>query len=40
VASKLKNDFEAKRLAEKMKIMVDEYGVIYGFKGWEFFPIE
>jgi hypothetical protein len=23
-----------------MKIMVDEYGVIYGFKGWEFFPIE
>lgn len=40
VTGKLKNDFEAKRLAEKMKIMVDEYGVIYGFKGWEFFPIE
>lgn len=36
----LKNDHEAKQLAEKMKIMVDEYGVIYGFKGWEFFPIQ
>lgn len=37
---RLKNDDEAKQLAEKMKIMVDEYGVIYGFKGWEFFPIQ
>jgi len=33
---KLSSDFEADRMARKLSIMVDEYGVIYGYDGVSF----
>lgn len=33
---KLQNDFKADDLARKLGLMVDEYGVVYGFNGKSF----
>jgi hypothetical protein len=33
---KLQNDFKADDLARKLGLMVDEYGVVYGFDGQSF----